>query len=358
MAALLTAKTEDEVRKTTVGQLRKDYNKLADIYTKLTEGKYMYCHCCGKFKSNYTFYESENYASGFFPICKDCLLKIAEQRKEDRDPANETKESVQKVLQMMDLPYNDALYESCRKKCADKTSERAYGAPFTVMLTQLKTLPQWRNKTWKDSDFGYTNETENGILEDTKKNKQIIKAGKKRFGSGYTIEELYWLENEYQDWIARYPCGSKGQEVLFRQLCCQELEQDQMRLAGKNTKDIAHSIQETMSSLGIKPSQSNVDAMIDSLSFGQLIDRWEHEKPIPKPDPELEDIDKIGMLIDVFYKGHLAKSLGIKGAFSQLYDRFMEKYTVHKPVQNDEEQETLFNKIFGSKVDEEVNGDP
>jgi hypothetical protein len=219
-------------------------------------------------------------------------------------------------------------------------------------------MPQWKGKTWKDSDFGRSDEIDNGIIENSEENKEIIKKGRKRFGSGYTVEELFWLENEYQDWVARYPCGSKGQEMLFRQLSCQELEQDKLRLAGKNTKDIAHSIQETMASLGIKPSQSNVDSMIDSLSFGQLIDRWEHEKPIPKPDPELADIDKMGMLIDVFFKGHLAKSLGIKGAFSQLYDRFMEKYTVHKPVQNDEEQETLFNKIFGSKVDEEVNGDP
>ena len=358
MALLPQAKTEAEVKKTLVGQLRKDYNKIAEAYNALLEGEYLYCHGCGKHKARYAFYTDGKYVSGVFPLCKECLIKLAEQRTSNRDTPHETKESVQRVLHMLDLPYNDALYESCKKRKTDDADEVSHGSVFAQMMGQIKSLPQWKDKTWKDSDFGYTNETDSGILEDTKANKKIIKSGRKRFGTGYTIEELFWLENEYQDWIARYPCGSKGQEVLFRQLCCQELEQDKLRRSGKNTKDIAHSIQETMSSLGIKPSQSNVDSMIDSLSFGQLIDRWEHEKPIPKPDPELADIDKMGMLIDVFFKGHLAKSLGIKGAFSQLYDRFMEKYTVHKPVQNDEEQETLFNKIFGSKVDEEVNGDP
>ena len=51
------------------------------------------------------------------------------------------------------------------------------------------------------------------------------------------------------------------------------------------------------------------------MTFGQLIDKWEQEKPIPEPDEEFKDVDKIGLYIDVFFKGHLSKMMGLKNAF-------------------------------------------
>ena len=62
------------------------------------------------------------------------------------------------------------------------------------------------------------------------------------------------------------------------------------------------------------------------------------------------------MLIDVFFRGHMAKMMGIKNAFSTIYEKFISKYTVTKP-QYDEgaDSETLFNKIFGEEADRELN---
>lgn len=46
--------------------------------------------------------------------------------------------------------------------------------------------------------------------------------------------------------------------------------------------------------------------------------------------------------------------MNLKNAFSATYDRFMSKYTVTKPqYDEDSDSETLFEQIFGSKVDEE-----
>ena len=108
-----------------------------------------------------------------------------------------------------------------------------------------------------------------------------------------------------------------------------------------------------MNSLGIKPSQSNTEALADNLSFGQLIDQWENSKPIPMPEDEFKDPDKIGLLIDVFYKGHLSVMMGLKNAFSHTYEQFIKKYTVDKPqYDEDTDSETLFDKIFGSGTEE------
>ena len=93
---------------------------------------------------------------------------------------------------------------------------------------------------------------------------------------------------------------------------------------------------------------------IINLTFGQLIDKWEQEKPIPEPEEEFRDVDKIGLYIDVFFKGHLSKMMGLKNAFSSLYEKFMSKYTVKKPQYDEDfDSEALFDQIFGSKMDEE-----
>ena len=109
-----------------------------------------------------------------------------------------------------------------------------------------------------------------------------------------------------------------------------------------------------MTSLGIKPTQNSTDAMTDQKSFGELIKAWEMEKPIPEPEGEWADIDKIGLLIDVFFKGHLAKMLNIKNAFSSIYERFINKLTVQRPKYDEnDDTEAIFDEIFGNKLNEE-----
>ena len=67
-----------------------------------------------------------------------------------------------------------------------------------------------------------------------------------------------------------------------------------------------------------------------------------------------KDVDKIGLYIDVFFKGHLSKMMGLKNAFSNLYEKFMAKYTVTKPqYDEDSDSEALFDQIFGQKMDED-----
>lgn len=83
----------------------------------------------------------------------------------------------------------------------------------------------------------------------------------------------------------------------------------------------------------------------------------EEEKPIPEPDEDFKDVDKVGLYVDVFFKGHLSKMMGLKNAFSSLYEKFMAKYTVKKPeYEEDTDSEALFDQIFGARMDEETDG--
>lgn len=353
MAHMLQAKTEDEVKSMTVSNVKKAYNLLADTYNKIINKKLLYCHKCGEHLSaETTFYSDDNYASGKFPICKKCIMNMVEQKSKKTDEPNETKESVQKVLHLMDLPYNDEFYEACIKGAGDSETgfkEKNRKSPFATYITCLKSLPQWKGMTWADSDFGMGEQDQ----EDIKIVQKTLKAAKKRFGNSYNNEELMFLENEYQDWQKRYPIENKSQEVLYKQICFIQLNIDKAQRAGKDTKDLLKSLQEVMSSLQIKPSQNNSNALTEAKTFGQLIASWEENYPIPEPDEDFKDIDGISEFVDVFMRGHLAKMMGLKNGYSEKYDSYIAQYSAKKrEYEEDETSKSIYDQLFGGDLDE------
>jgi hypothetical protein len=351
MAYLKQPKSDEEVKRLTLSGLKKAYLELSKDYMRLLDGDYVYCGKCNSFLSRDIFYSSNEYASGLFPICKRCLLDMVEQRDKKTGKSNESKETVKRVLQFMNLPYIDDLYESACKTVADEVNERNRKAPFLAYLVPLKSLPQYRNKTWADSEFELGTVTEE---EETKIIAKTIKAGKKRFGGSYSNEELMFLENEYQDWITRYECNQKAQEEVFENLSIIKLLKKKALKEGKPTKDLDKQHQDWLDTGNLKPKQNTMDTLSDAQTFGTLIQKYEETRPLPDIDPELQDVDKIGLYIDVFFKGHASKMLGLKNNFTHIYEKFMNKFTVTKPQYDDEEDsEDIFNRVFGS-LDEDM----
>ena len=88
----------------------------------------------------------------------------------------------------------------------------------------------------------------------------------------------------------------------------------------------------------------------DLETVSTLIQKYEETRPLPDIDPELSDVDKIGLYIDAFYRGHASKMLGLKNRFSNIYEKVMSKYAVNPPSYDEEsDSEILFDKIFGSQ---------
>lgn len=352
MAYLKQTKTEEEIKKLSVSLVRRAYNELAIDYNKIVEGNVLLCHACNEFIARTNFYTSNSYATGVYPECKKCLRMEFEQRKKKSDPPRETKESFQKVLKKMNLPYIDSLYEAQCKSVEDRVNEHNRNSPGVQYLTVIKSLPNWKGKTWEDSEF---EDTHFSLVEETEvnENSRILKSARRNFGN-YPPQDLMFLETEYKDWTERYPCENKAQEVLFKRICFKQLDIDKAQKNGEDTKELDKSLQDLLTSMNLKPSQKNTNSLTEAKTFGQLIKLWEDEKPIPEPDPEFKDVDNIGLYIDVFFKGHLSKMMGLKNGFSRLYEKFMAKYTVKKPeYEEDSDSEALFDKIFGEKLDNE-----
>lgn len=348
MAFLTRPKTEKEIKELTHVQTRKEYLSLASAYTKVINNEYVCCPKCGRFLSRTNFYSDNRFFTKLFPICKDCVLAMVERRSSENDESHESKETVKSVLKLMNLPYLDNVYKKCCDNVYNNKTKRVTSSPFIEMVSQLKSLPQWSNLTWEDSDLVEQDDDAGRV------NKRLIADGKKNFGRGYPNEDYMYLEDQYEDWLKRYEVNTKSQEVLFQRVCCKQLELHKAQIAGLPTKDLDKALQELLSSLNIKPSQSNSDQLTDAKTFGQLIQLWENEKPIPEPEEDFKDIDNIGVYIDVFFKGHLSKIAGIKNAFNSIYERFMAKYTVKKPeYDEDVDSEVLFNKIFGDAVNKD-----
>lgn len=162
------------------------------------------------------------------------------------------------------------------------------------------------------------------------------------------------MESQYEDFLTRYEINLKSQEILVEQIVFKMLELKEARARHKETSKLLKDLQDLMTSLNIKPSQSNSDQLTDAKSFGQLIDLWEKEQPVLEPEGPFKDIDHIGMLVDGFFRGHLVKMMGLKNAWSQIYDKLMDKYTVKVSSEvEDEEDEDVLNRMFGAELDKE-----
>ena len=354
MAFLKDALEPEEAKKITHANLKKAYISLAQDYTKIVNLDFIYCHCCGTFKSKDNFYKSKTNKSGYFHMCKKCAIEAACDYDLNTKTYKDNRDKTIEVLRMMDRPFIDGVYTSIRSNIENNVEERRVETAWSRYVTAINSLPQYKNDTFKNSDFGM-HQADHVHEDNDEEIKKMIQDGRKRFGS-YPPEDLYFLEKEYEDWVTRYPCDNKAQEELFKRVCFKQLEIDKATKGGRETKDLDKSLQDLLGSLGIKPNQNSTDSLVNQLSFDQLIDKWEDSKPIPEPEGEFKDIDKIGMLIDVFFTGHLSKMMGIKNAFSSIYEKFMAKYTVTKPqYEEGTDTESLFNKIFGAEADKEMS---
>lgn len=353
---LVVALTENEVKQQTPGKLRKAYLNLASIYNRITENEVMLCPKCNDFKIANNFYTDRSYASGKFPICKQCLQLMSEQRDDIRKPVNETKESFQKVLRFMDKPYFDRLYEQIFKKKVENQPNTDVGELSILpnYMAVINSFPQYSGKTWDDSEFGEITSIDEKDEEEKKIIKKTVDHAKKRFGDGYTDAEYMFLENEYQDWVTRHECNTKSQELVFESLSLAKLQKDKLMRKNapiKDIKEIDKVIQDYMEAGNLKPKQNALDTLSEAQTFGTLIQKYENERPLPEMDDDFKDIDKIGLYDEVFFRGHMTKALGLKNKFSYVYENFMKQFSATKPeIEDDnEDSEVLFDQIFGKE---------
>lgn len=317
----------------------------------------LHCLCCNKEYDNKEFYQSDSElhkSIGKIPYCKECIDKLYQgylEKYKKLKYLNPDRKAIERICMIFDIWYNEAFLDEIINQ-----PDRKVNTPLIALYLKKIKLYQYRNKNYDTTiQEKYKALKESGktlsIFEETEKSQnETIEKAIKLFGKGFENEDYMFLYEQYCDWTIRHECETKAQEELFKRICFKQLEIYKATLEGLDTKDLDRTFQELLSTSKLQPKQNTGETMADNQVFGTLIDKWETTRPVPETDEELKDVDKIGLLIDVFFRGHLAKFMGLKNGFSNLYEKFMKKYTVEKPEYNDEEDiEILFDAIFGNQ---------
>lgn len=324
----------------------------------ITTPSELHCLRCNELYDSDEFYASDSElheSIGKIPYCRKCLDEMYQnylKKYEELKYINPDKKAVERLCMALDIYYSDKVFDSAVK--LSETKQEA--ALFSLYLKQVK-LYQYRKKNYdttikekfdkiKDNDNSMSVYTEQDVEQS-----ELVKDASKFFGSGFSDEDYLFLQEQYDDWTTRHECQTKAQEEVFKRICFKQLEILKATRRGYDTKDLDATFQRLLETAKLQPKQNSNEAVSDAQTFGTLIDKWENTRPIPEVDEDLRDVDKIGYLIHVFYTGHIAKVLSLKSSLTNIYDKYIKKYTVEKQEYNgsDSDNEALFDSIFGKK---------
>lgn len=346
MAYLMPVKDEKEIKSLGVSAVRTYATKLSETYKKIMDGDFVYCHACNEFHPSNTFYNDKRYASGLYPICKKGLLEEATDYDKTNKVYIDNRDKTIKVFQKLDLPFIDSVYQSALQTTQEAAGEKNRSTAYQHSLVTIKSLPQYRGLTFENSEFGDLGNPDDEQLSKRKPRKEIIKL----FGSGFSNEDYLYLQDQYDDWCSRTQVDSKSQQTYVAQICMQLLDIYKDRKSNKDVTKKLDALDKLMNAANLQPKQNVSNSANDSLTFGQLIEKWENEKPIPEPTEEFKDVDGIGKYIRVWFTGWLSKALGLRAnVFTKEYDDEISKYTVVKPDADDENtSDEVYEQIFGT----------
>lgn len=318
----------------------------------------VYCLSCGNECKADELYCSKSELYKFkkkIPYCRDCLNKIYEyysDKYKNLGYKNPERKAIERICMALDVYYSDATYESALNIKRTTMPDTSIVALYfkQVHLTQYgarKDYDSTINERYmqnSNDDLAVFSKSEQSVRYDNE-----IEEASKFFGSGFSDDDYMFLKEQYEDWTTRHECETKSQEEIFKRICFKQLEILKATRLGLDTKDLDATFQKLLETAKLQPKQNSSESNSNAQTFGMLIDKWENTRPIPEIDEELRDVDKIGLYLDTFFKGHLARMMNLKNGASDLYTKTMNKYTVKKPeYKDDEDNEALFDAIFGN----------
>lgn len=166
------------------------------------------------------------------------------------------------------------------------------------------------------------------------------------WGAGLPADMYFSLTTRYNTWTANLESIDKVKEARYKQICILEENINVNIRNGKNSDASIKTLNELIKEVE-KDKDDAANEAFDDLPFGVGIRMFENARPIPKPLPELNDVDHIVRYISIWFLGHLCKMLGIKNTYCKLYEEEMARRRVERPELEEEDDEGAFNEIFG-----------
>lgn len=309
------------------------------------------CVCCGNEYPKVTdFYKAPNTVlyrnnNDRMPVCRGCVDSLYDHYKELYDE----KTAVRRICMKFDLYYSDAIVEASKESGMYKNRFGAYLAKLNTKEYDTKT---YDNTIAEEEDLAiqsYSDLDSQTSGADFQVTKEIMN----EWGINFTATEYEFLENEYEDWLAKCVVKGKSQQSLVRELCIIKLQQNKMLLDGKIDlyQKLTDTYQKTLDRAALTPKIVESKDRESEIPLGMMIKRFEEHDPIPEPLPEWKDVDGDIRLISIYFLGHLLHMLGIKNRHSKMYEDEMNKYRVDNPELEDADDEDVFDAIMNRAME-------
>lgn len=310
-------------------------------------------------------YSVQSKGIGYLPVCKQCIDTMYNTYlAQCKNP----KDAVRQMCRKLDLYWSETVFDVVSRK----NTERSMMTQYIAKVNSVN----YAGKSYDDTliaegtlwNFGATSAEEPVQTtfepvqaDDTPEDEYDISDDVRAFwGSGYTPAMYAELEQRRSYWMSRFPDDVEidiGTEAIIRQICSLELDINRDRASGKSVEKSVTALNALLGSANLKPAQKkqeDANSGVDNTPFGVWIKRWEDQRPVPEPDPELQDTDKIVRYIEIWFKGHLSKMLGLKNSYSALYQKEIDRIRVKKPEYEDEDDEAVFEEEFDTEEQDDT----
>lgn len=326
------------------------------------------CRCgtaYGRRKGNFPVSYAAMYkGGGYLPFCKACVDTMYNDYL--RQSGGDAKQAVRQMCRKLDLYWNEQILDTVEKKATTRTMMTNYIARINGIKYAGKSYDDTllsEGALWKFEPGAQTGgqdtrpARDDGMTAQADPEERAVSIEDipteviEYWGPGYTPDMYQDLEQRRVYWNNNLPDGMTqdvGTEALIRQICNLEIDINKCRADGRSPDKLIGMLDKLISSMNLKPGQRGDDSGYDKTPYGVWIDRLEHDRPVPDPDPELSDVDGIVQKISIWFYGHASKMLGIKNMFCKMYDDKMQEYRIeHADADEDDDDEELFNRIFG-----------
>lgn len=325
------------------------------------------CRRCGvsygRLKGNFPVSYAALYkGSGYMSICRSCVDAIYSDYLQE---CGDERAAVRQTCRKLDLYWSDKLFESVTRKSSTRSMMTNYitatnsinvaGRSYDDTLKEEGTLWDWsdklKEKIEKEEADRIAKEVEEAHVDES-----VVEF----WGPGFTPNMYDELEQRRKYWMSKFSSDVEldiGTEALIRQICNLEIDINKDRVAGKSIDKNVNALNTLLGSAALKPAQKRDEGAgaDERTPFGVWIRRWENERPIPEPDQDMKDADGIIKYIDIWFRGHMAKMLGLKNAYSKLYEQKIDSMKIdHPEYDGDEDDEDfIFNQFGGGDGDDQ-----
>lgn len=315
------------------------------------------CRRCGeaygRLKGNFPVSYSPLYKGvGYMPYCRTC---VDEMYGIYLAACKDEKKAVKQMCRKLDLYWNEDAYNYASLRNSNRSMMTAYisrtnsvsyaGKCYDDTLNEEGGM--WKNpKSVVDPPRSAVSKPE---VSEVEVDPDIVEF----WGADFAPDFLFKLDKRYKDWTEGQGDLDKGSISLFKQICILEETIARDAAAGRSVDKNMNILNTLLGSANLKPVQkkTEADAAMENTPFGVWIDRWEHKRPVPEPDPMFKDVDGIIRYITIWFYGHISKTLGIQNIYCEMYEKEMEKMKVDRPEAIEAEaddEEAVFNAIFGN----------